>query len=78
MLLVVGAADPQDPPPNIADAPVELPRSTTVVAPGHGHGVADVGCMPGPIAAFVDAGTAAALDVRCAANVPVPSFITWP
>jgi pimeloyl-ACP methyl ester carboxylesterase len=78
VLLVVGEADPQDPPPNIADATVELPRSTTVVVPGHGHGVAHIGCMPGLITAFVNAGTAAALDVRCAANVPIPSFITWP
>jgi pimeloyl-ACP methyl ester carboxylesterase len=78
VLLVVGEADPQDPPQNTADATVELPRSATVVVAGHGHGVAHLGCMPGLITAFVNAGTAAALDVRCAANVPIPSFITWP
>jgi pimeloyl-ACP methyl ester carboxylesterase len=76
VLLVVGEGDPQDPPGNIADAPVDFPNSVTIVVPGHGHTVAHLGCMPSIVDAFVAAGTVEGLDVSCVdqGGVPVPPF----
>jgi pimeloyl-ACP methyl ester carboxylesterase len=77
VLLVVGDADPQDPPANIADAPEELPNSLTVIVPGMGHTVGHLGCMPSIIDAFIEAGTTEGLDVSCVAGgVPPPPFRT--
>ena len=77
VLLVVGEADPQDPPSNIADASAELPNSLTVIVPGMGHTVGHLGCMPSIIRAFVEAGAVDDLDVSCVASgVPVPTFRT--
>jgi pimeloyl-ACP methyl ester carboxylesterase len=76
-LLIVGDADPQDPPANIADASLELPNSTTVIVPGQSHTVGHLGCMPSIIAAFIQAGSSAGLNVSCAATgVPLPPFRT--
>jgi pimeloyl-ACP methyl ester carboxylesterase len=76
VLLVVGSADPQDPPSNIADVAVDFPNSLTVVAAGHGHTVAHLGCLPRVVDAFVEAGTTGGLDASCAAEggVPVAPF----
>jgi pimeloyl-ACP methyl ester carboxylesterase len=77
VLLILGEADPQDPPGNVADAAIELPNSLTVVVPGQGHTVGHLGCMPSVIADFIAAGTVAGLDVACAAtDVPTPTFRT--
>ena len=79
MLLILGGADPQNPPANVADAPVEFPNSLTVVAPGHAHTVAHLGCMPSIVDAFVEAGTVDGLDTSCVATgVPLPPFRTSP
>jgi pimeloyl-ACP methyl ester carboxylesterase len=79
VLLLVGEADPQDPPANVADAPEELPNSRTVVVPGAGHTVGHLACMPSIVADFIDAGTAKGLDVSCAAtDVPLPPFLILP
>lgn len=76
-LFLVGEADPQDPPANIADAPKDLPNSVTVVVPGQAHTVGHLGCMPGVVSSFIDAGTAKGLDVSCmATGVPLPPFVT--
>ena len=75
VLLVLGEADPQDPPANVEDAPEELPNSLTVVVPGMGHTVGHLGCMPSIIVDFFEAGSVDGLDVSCAATgVPVPPF----
>ncbi len=76
VLLLVGEADPQDPPGIVANAPRNLPDSLTVVVPGHGHGVAHRGCLPDLIATFLDAGTTRGLDASCATSggVPLPAF----
>jgi pimeloyl-ACP methyl ester carboxylesterase len=79
VLIILGGADPQDPAANVADAPVELPRSTTVVVPGQGHTVGHRGCMPTIVAAFFKAGTVDGLDISCAATaLPLPFKITAP
>jgi pimeloyl-ACP methyl ester carboxylesterase len=46
MLLILGEADPQNPPANVADAPSQFPNSRTVVVPGQAHTVGHLGCMP--------------------------------
>jgi len=75
VLFVVGDADPQDPPANIADAPLNFPNSRTVVASGHGHTVAHIGCMPRIVDAFVEAGTVVGLDTSCIERgMPLPPF----
>jgi pimeloyl-ACP methyl ester carboxylesterase len=74
VLLVVGGSDPQDPAANVAGARRELPNSRTVVLPGSGHGSVQLGCMPRVAARFVERGSAAALDLRCAARYRPPQF----
>jgi len=79
VLLILGEADPQNPPANVADAASELPNSLTVVAPGHAHTVGHLGCMPSIVDSFIDAGTVDGLDVSCVATgVPLPPFQTSP
>jgi pimeloyl-ACP methyl ester carboxylesterase len=77
ILFVVGSADPQDPPANIAAALDHFPNSATVVAEGHGHTVTHLGCLPSVVDAFVEAGTSAGLDTSCVAGgLPLPPFRT--
>ena len=79
VLLILGGADPQNPPANVADAPRELPNNRTLVLPGHAHTVGNLGCMPSIIDSFVRAGTVDGLDVSCVSTgVPLPPFRTSP
>jgi hypothetical protein len=75
VLLLNGTVDPQDPPENVADAPLELENSLTVPVRGYGHTVGHIGCLPGLVAAFFVAGTTEDLDTRCALVLPEPSFL---
>ncbi len=74
VLVLTGEGDPQDPPSNVRDAPVELPNSLSLVVPAQGHGVGSLGCMPTLVAAFVQTGTTNDLEVGCAQQVAVPPF----
>ena len=75
LLFVVGEADPQDPPSNVADAPTHFPNSRTIVVPGHGHTVTHLGCMPAVVDAFIAAGSADGLDTSCVPEeMPIPPF----
>jgi TAP-like protein len=74
ILLLNGSEDPQDPPANVADAPTELPNSLSIVAPGQGHTVGTVGCLPRVVAAFIDAGTVDGLDTSCVSELLTPPF----
>jgi pimeloyl-ACP methyl ester carboxylesterase len=74
VLLLNGSEDPQDPPANVADAPTELPNSLEVVAPGQGHTVGHLGCLPDVVAAFLEAGTVEGLDTACVAEMVPPPF----
>ena len=75
VLLLNGTADPQDPPENVADAPLELENSLTVPVRGYGHTVGHIGCLPGLVAAFVAAGTTDGLDTRCTLVLTEPAFL---
>jgi pimeloyl-ACP methyl ester carboxylesterase len=75
VLFVVGGTDPQDPVSNVARATHELPNSRTVVVPAGGHGSVQLGCMPRVAQGFVENGTAAGLDARCAFRYVPPPFV---
>jgi pimeloyl-ACP methyl ester carboxylesterase len=75
VLLVVGRADPQDPPSNVARATAELPNSRTIVIPAGGHGSVQLGCMPSVARRFIERGTAAWLDARCVRRYRPPPFV---
>ncbi len=75
VLLVVGGDDPQDPIANVRNARRELPASRTVVVPYAGHGSLQLGCLPKLAQRFVERGTAAGLDTRCAARYTPPAFV---
>ena len=75
VLLVVGGNDPQDPLSNVRGAQRELPASRTIVVPNAGHGSVQLGCLPRLAQTFVARGTAAGLDVKCAARYTPPPFV---
>jgi pimeloyl-ACP methyl ester carboxylesterase len=75
VLLVVGGDDPQDPLANVGNARRELPSSRTVVVPHAGHGSLQLGCLPTIARRFVEQGTVAGLDTRCAARYTPPAFV---
>jgi pimeloyl-ACP methyl ester carboxylesterase len=75
VLWLTGDGDPQDPPANLAAVPVQEPNSLIVVMPAQEHVVGHLGCGPKVIAAFLDAGTGAGLDIACIAQgAPSPAF----
>jgi pimeloyl-ACP methyl ester carboxylesterase len=75
VLVVVGGNDPQDPLANVRNAARELPSSRTVVVPNAGHGSLQLGCLPTLAHQFFERGTAAGLDLRCAARYTPPPFV---
>ena len=74
VLVLVGGADPQDPPANVAGIQQAMPNARVVVARGVGHGAVQYGCLPALANRFLAQGTAAGLDVACAARIPLPPF----
>lgn len=76
VLLLAGAADPQDPPANLRGWRDLFPNGRLVVVPGLGHGVVAEGCLPLVVARFVGRGSARGLDTRCARRIPLPPFET--
>ena len=75
-LVLVGGADPKDPPANTAGVTDAMPNARVVTVPGGAHGVAQLGCIPALLDRFFERGTTAGLDTSCAARalVPYPSF----
>ena len=75
VLLLNGTADPQDPPSNVAGAPIEMPNSLEVPVPAQGHTVGHLGCLPAVVADFITtARVDAAAAQRCAEAVLPPPF----
>jgi pimeloyl-ACP methyl ester carboxylesterase len=75
-LLLSGEADPVTPPASGARAAQSFSDALHVVVPGQGHGQLGVPCAARVIAAFLDAGTARALDASCLAMAaPLPFVI---
>lgn len=74
VLILSGMLDPVTPPSWGEEAGRHLTGARHVVVPGAGHGVTMVGCIPGLIAKFLDAGSARELDTACAEQIHRPPF----
>jgi pimeloyl-ACP methyl ester carboxylesterase len=75
-LLLSGEADPVAPPRWAELLAKDLPNARHVVLAGQGHGAFSRGCVPRLVAEFLDAGSAAGLDLSCAQAIrPPPVFV---
>jgi pimeloyl-ACP methyl ester carboxylesterase len=75
VLLIDGSNDPQDPPSNVAASSQQMPNSLVLTAPGQGHVVGYMGCLPKVIVKFFDAGKIdATAGNACIASMQPPSF----
>lgn len=75
VLLLNGSNDPQDPPGNVAAATKQMPNSLLVVAPGLGHTVGHIGCLPQVVVRFFDSGKPDAAVARdCIATMQPAHF----
>ena len=73
-LLLSGELDPVTPPSWAEEALRTLPNGVHVIAPGVGHGVTSVGCMPELVQRFLDQGSAKGLDAACMKSLRRPPF----
>lgn len=76
-LLISGERDPATPAVNGERAARTLKRSRHVTVPDGAHnltGIEGAECVPGLIAAFIEAGTADGLDTSCIARMRRPAF----
>jgi pimeloyl-ACP methyl ester carboxylesterase len=77
-LLLSGSADPVTPPGNAMRIAKVLPNSLQLTAPGFGHNVAFLGCLPRITAEFLRSASTQNLDVSCiSAMRPAPFFINF-
>lgn len=73
-LVLQGGADPKDPPSNSAGVQQAMPNAKVLLAPGQGHGIATLGCVPTLIDRFLERGTATGIDTSCVKLTPLPAF----
>lgn len=78
ILLLVGEADAQNPPSAAAVIAEVASNTATVIAPGHGHGIVQYGCVSDVVAHFVDNGTTDNSDLACVAAMEPPPFVLPP
>jgi hypothetical protein len=75
VLLINGAADPKDPPANIAGAGRIYPRSLALTVPNQAHDYnVDPTCRAGLFAAFIERADTTGLPVECLEDQQVPPF----
>lgn len=74
VLVLSGEVDPVTPPANGAHAAETLTNSRHIVAPGQGHIVSALGCMPRLLGEFVDGLDPAALDASCMQRLGATPF----
>ncbi|WP_372356688.1 alpha/beta hydrolase [Xanthomonas sp. NCPPB 3443] len=78
VLLLSGALDPVTPPRYAERVLQGLPNGRHVIAPGQGHGVFRLGCMPKVLSQFMQTADAKALDATCVASLnTVPAFTSF-
>ena len=77
-LILSGELDPVTPPVWGDTVAKTLPNSRHIVIPGTGHTAGGTGCGRRLIKAFVDAGTAAALDTSCVHKISRPPYFVTP
>lgn len=77
-LLLSGEFDPATPASYGEEAAKGFTNGLHVVVPGQGHGVTRLPCLQRIVRQFVDAGSAAALDVACVSQIqPAPFFLSF-
>jgi pimeloyl-ACP methyl ester carboxylesterase len=75
MLFINGAADPKDPPVNVADAPRVYPHSRTLTVPDQAHDYnVDPTCRAGLFAAFIASASTSDLPSQCLRAQRAPPF----
>jgi pimeloyl-ACP methyl ester carboxylesterase len=74
VLIVAGAADPQDPAANMRGWRRSFPNGRLVIVPGAAHGAIAVGCMPLVAARFVARASVDGIAAGCARAVAPPPF----
>jgi pimeloyl-ACP methyl ester carboxylesterase len=75
VLLLSGEDDPVTPPEYAERAMAHgLENAVHLVAPGQGHGMAGVGCVPRLMARFIETADPAAVDGSCLADEPPTPF----
>jgi pimeloyl-ACP methyl ester carboxylesterase len=75
MLLINGAADPKDPPVNVADASLAYPNSLALTVPTQAHDYhEDPSCRDGLFAAFIERAATTGLPAQCLMQRPAPPF----
>jgi pimeloyl-ACP methyl ester carboxylesterase len=72
VLILVGGADPQDPPANMRGWRTYFPNGRLVIVRGATHGVLAEGCIPALAARFIERGTARGLDTTCVKQIEQP------
>ncbi|KER85937.1 alpha/beta hydrolase [Xanthomonas arboricola] len=78
VLLLSGELDPVTPPRYAERVLQGLPNGRHLVAPGQGHGVFRLGCMPKVLGQFLQTANAKALDAQCVASLNnVPAFTSF-
>ncbi|HEY9252992.1 MAG TPA: alpha/beta hydrolase [Stenotrophomonas sp.] len=78
VLLLSGELDPVTPPRYAERVVASLPNGRHLIAPGQGHSVMAVGCMPKLIGQFLEKGDAKSLDVACVQDLNrVPAFTSF-
>ena len=76
VLLLSGENDPVTPARNGEHALATLPQGRHLVAPGQGHGIAPLGCVPTLLAQFIEAASAETLDAACIDRLRAAPFFT--
>lgn len=77
-LLLSGEFDPVTPPRYAQRVLGGLDKGRHLVAPGQGHNVMALGCMPQLLARFLDSADARGLDAGCVASMArVPAFVSF-
>lgn len=77
-LLLEGQMDPVTPPAYAKRVLEHLPNGRLLVAPGQGHNVMGLGCIPKLLGQFVDRADAKSLDAKCVDTLSdVPAFTSF-
>ncbi|KFA25869.1 alpha/beta hydrolase [Xanthomonas vasicola] len=78
VLLLSGQLDPVTPPRYAERVLQGLPNGRHVIAPGQGHGVFRLGCMPKVLSQFMQTADVKTLDTTCVASLnTVPAFTSF-
>jgi pimeloyl-ACP methyl ester carboxylesterase len=77
-LVLAGELDPVTPPAYGGEIVRHLSHARLLVAPGQGHGVSRVGCMPELLREFIARPDPQALDAACLQRLgPMPAFLDY-